>query len=83
MLPNRFIAVTGTNGKTTVTELIGHIHRRAALPAAVAGNVGTPLASLVGAVEPDATVVCECSSFQLEDAEAFAPECARLPQLRP
>jgi UDP-N-acetylmuramoylalanine--D-glutamate ligase len=75
MLPNRFIAVTGTNGKTTVTELIGHIHRRAALPAAVAGNVGTPLASLVDAVESDATVVCECSSFQLEDAEAFAPEC--------
>jgi UDP-N-acetylmuramoylalanine--D-glutamate ligase len=76
MLPNRFIAVTGTNGKTTVTELIGHIHREAALPVAVAGNVGTPLAALSGATPPDATVVCECSSFQLEDAEAFAPECA-------
>jgi UDP-N-acetylmuramoylalanine--D-glutamate ligase len=75
MLPNRFIAVTGTNGKTTVTELIGHIHRRAALSAAVAGNVGTPLASLVDRVEADATVVCECSSFQLEDTDAFAPEC--------
>jgi UDP-N-acetylmuramoylalanine--D-glutamate ligase len=76
MIPNRFIAVTGTNGKTTVTELIGEIHRRAGLPVAVAGNVGKPLASFAGEVDPDATVVCECSSFQLEDAEAFAPECA-------
>jgi UDP-N-acetylmuramoylalanine--D-glutamate ligase len=76
MIPNRFIAITGTNGKTTVAELIGHIHRQAGLPVAVAGNVGTPLASLAGRVERDAPVVCECSSFQLEDAEAFAPECA-------
>jgi UDP-N-acetylmuramoylalanine--D-glutamate ligase len=76
MLPNRFVAVTGTNGKTTVTELLGHIYGRAGLPAAVAGNVGRPLASLAGAADPDATVACECSSFQLEDADAFAPECA-------
>lgn len=78
LLPNRFVAVTGTNGKTTVTELLGHIWRTAGEPVAVAGNVGTPLASLVGTVDPGATVVCECSSFQLEDAEAFAPECAVL-----
>jgi UDP-N-acetylmuramoylalanine--D-glutamate ligase len=83
MLPNRFIAVTGTNGKTTVTELIGHVHRLAAWPVAVAGNVGTPLGSLAGKVEPDATVVCECSSFQLEDAEAFAPECGVFLNLAP
>jgi UDP-N-acetylmuramoylalanine--D-glutamate ligase len=83
MIPNTFIAVTGTNGKTTVTELIGHIRRRAALPTAVAGNVGTPLASLAGAVDRDATVVCECSSFQLEDADAFAPECAAFLNLAP
>jgi UDP-N-acetylmuramoylalanine--D-glutamate ligase len=76
MLPNRFVAVTGTNGKTTVAELIGHIHRRAALPVAVAGNVGTPLASLAGELDEGATVVAEASSFQLEDSEAFAPECA-------
>ncbi len=44
----------------------------------VAGNVGTAVASLVGQVEPAATVVCETSSFQLEDASAFAPECAVL-----
>jgi UDP-N-acetylmuramoylalanine--D-glutamate ligase len=83
MVPNTFIAVTGTNGKTTVTELISHIRRRAALPTAVAGNVGTPLASLTGAVDRDATVVCECSSFQLEDADAFAPECAVFLNLAP
>jgi UDP-N-acetylmuramoylalanine--D-glutamate ligase len=76
MLPNRFIGVTGTNGKTTVTELIGHIYRRAGAPVAVAGNVGTPLAALVGEAPEDATIVCECSSFQLEDSEAFAPEVA-------
>jgi UDP-N-acetylmuramoylalanine--D-glutamate ligase len=78
LLPNRFLAVTGTNGKTTVTELLGHVWRTAAERVAVAGNVGTPLASLVGEVPPEATIVCECSSFQLEDSEAFAPECAVL-----
>ena len=50
LLPNRFVAVTGTNGKTTVTELLGHVWRTAGEPVAVAGNVGTPLASLVGEV---------------------------------
>ncbi len=43
LLANEFIAVTGTNGKTTTTEWIGHIHREAARPVAVAGNVGTAL----------------------------------------
>jgi UDP-N-acetylmuramoylalanine--D-glutamate ligase len=82
-LPNRFIAVTGTNGKTTTTELIGHLLRSAGEPVAVAGNVGTPLAALVGEVEEEATIVCECSSFQLEDAEAFAPECSVFLNLAP
>jgi UDP-N-acetylmuramoylalanine--D-glutamate ligase len=75
-LPNRFVAVTGTNGKTTTVELIGHLYRAAGEPVAVAGNVGTALSELVGEVEPDTTVVCEASSFQLEDSVAFAPECA-------
>ncbi len=78
LLPNRFCAVTGTNGKTTVTELLGHIWRTAGEPVAVAGNVGTPLASLCGQVPAEATIVCEASSFQLEDADAFAPECGVL-----
>jgi UDP-N-acetylmuramoylalanine--D-glutamate ligase len=78
LLPNHFLAVTGTNGKTTTAELLGAVHRAAGLPVTVAGNVGTPLASLVGAVDPAATVVCEVSSFQAEDADAFAPEAALL-----
>ncbi|HSK51085.1 MAG TPA: UDP-N-acetylmuramoyl-L-alanine--D-glutamate ligase [Solirubrobacterales bacterium] len=82
-IPNRFLAVTGTNGKTTTVELLGHIYREAGEPVAVAGNVGTPLSELAGALEPDATVVCECSSFQLEDTAEFAPECAVFLNLAP
>jgi UDP-N-acetylmuramoylalanine--D-glutamate ligase len=78
LIPNEFIAVTGTNGKTTTTELLGHIHREAGLPVAVAGNVGTAAASLAGALDPGAVVVCEASSFQLEDTELFSPEAAVL-----
>jgi UDP-N-acetylmuramoylalanine--D-glutamate ligase len=78
LLPNRFVAVTGTNGKTTTTELLGAIWGEAGLPVALAGNVGTPLAALVGRVDEETTVVCEVSSFQAEDSEAFAPETALL-----
>jgi UDP-N-acetylmuramoylalanine--D-glutamate ligase len=83
LLPNEFIAVTGTNGKTTTTELIGHICREAGLPVAVAGNVGTALSSLVGQSEQRVTIVCETSSFQLEDTLAFAPEAAVLLNFTP
>ena len=83
LLPNEFIAVTGTNGKTTTTEWIGHIHREAGLPVAVAGNVGTAAASLIGQLPQNATVVCEASSFQLEDTIGFAPEAAVLLNLAP
>jgi UDP-N-acetylmuramoylalanine--D-glutamate ligase len=82
-LPNRFVAVTGTNGKTTTAELIGHLYRGAAEPVAVAGNVGTALSELVGEVDRQSTVVCECSSFQLEDTVAFSPECAVFLNLAP
>ena len=78
LLPQRFVAVTGTNGKTTTAELLGAIWREAGLPVAVAGNVGTPLASIVGTLGPDATVVCEVSSFQAEDSIEFAPDTALL-----
>ncbi|HSR94677.1 MAG TPA: UDP-N-acetylmuramoyl-L-alanine--D-glutamate ligase [Solirubrobacterales bacterium] len=81
--PNRFLAVTGTNGKTTTVELLGHLYRTAGEPVAVAGNVGTPLSSLAGTIDRDATVVCEASSFQLEDTTAFAPECAVFLNLAP
>jgi UDP-N-acetylmuramoylalanine--D-glutamate ligase len=83
MLANEFVAVTGTNGKTTTVELIAHIHREAGLPVAVAGNVGTALSGLVSRVDERVTVVCEASSFQLQDALAFAPEAAVLLNLTP
>jgi UDP-N-acetylmuramoylalanine--D-glutamate ligase len=83
LLPNRLLAVTGTNGKTTVTEWLGHLFAAAGEPVAVAGNVGTPLAALAGRLEPAATVVCECSSFQLEDSEEFAPDVAALLNFSP
>jgi len=83
LLPNEFVGVTGTNGKTTTVELVGAIHREAGVAAAVAGNVGTPLTSLVGQLDPGAVVVCELSSFQLEDTIEFAPEGAVLLNLAP
>jgi UDP-N-acetylmuramoylalanine--D-glutamate ligase len=79
LTPNEVIAVTGTNGKTTTTELLGHLHREAGVPVAVVGNVGTAYSSVALHRElhhPDAVIVCECSSFQLEDTLAFAPEAA-------
>jgi UDP-N-acetylmuramoylalanine--D-glutamate ligase len=75
----RFIGVTGTNGKSTTTELLGAIFRSAGRDVAVAGNIGTPLTS----VESAAWVVCEVSSFQLEDVHEFACEVAVLLNLEP
>jgi UDP-N-acetylmuramoylalanine--D-glutamate ligase len=83
LLGNEFIAVTGTNGKTTTVELLGAIHREAGIAATVAGNVGTALTSLVGALDPGAVVICEASSFQLEDTIEFAPEGAVLLNVAP
>ena len=78
LVPNELLAITGSNGKTTTVELIGRVYREAGLQVEVAGNVGTALTSLAGAIERDAVVVCEASSFQLEDTELFAPEAAVL-----
>jgi UDP-N-acetylmuramoylalanine--D-glutamate ligase len=83
LIPNEFVAVTGTNGKTTTTEWIAHVHREAGLPVAVAGNVGTAASSLIDRLAGDVTIVCEASSFQLEDTVAFSPEAAVLLNLSP
>ena len=77
-LTNRWIAITGTNGKTTTTELTGHILRAAGGPVEVAGNVGRALATLPGAIDPAAVVVAELSSFQLEHIARFRPDVAVL-----
>ena len=68
LLANPILGVTGTNGKTTTSELLG-----AMLGAPVAGNVGRALTELDGAVDPDEWIVCELSSFQLEDIHEFRP----------
>ncbi len=83
LLPNRIIAVTGTNGKTTTVHLIGEIFRQAQRPVAVAGNVGLALSALVDRIDSQVTVVCEASSFQLEDATTFAPDAFLLLNIAP
>ncbi|HOU28176.1 MAG TPA: UDP-N-acetylmuramoyl-L-alanine--D-glutamate ligase [Thermoleophilia bacterium] len=78
VLPNPVVGITGTNGKTTTTELTGAILRRAGRAVAVGGNVGHALAAMPGEVPPEATVVAELSSFQLEHIERFRPAVAVL-----
>ncbi|HVM69894.1 MAG TPA: Mur ligase family protein [Gaiellaceae bacterium] len=81
LFPNPLVGVTGTNGKTTTTELLGAIFRAAGRPVEVAGNVGRALTSLRPA--PDAWLVCELSSFQLEDVETLRPRVGVLLNLEP
>jgi UDP-N-acetylmuramoylalanine--D-glutamate ligase len=78
LVPNPILGVTGTNGKTTTAEWLGFI-----LGAPVAGNVGRALSELDGEVSPEQLVVCELSSFQLEDIERFRPRIAVLLNLEP
>ena len=77
-LGNDLVGITGTNGKTTTTELAGAIFRDAGLPVAVGGNIGHALAAMPGVVDPKAVVVAELSSFQLEHIERFRPAVAVL-----
>jgi len=83
LLPNPLLGVTGTNGKTTTTALVGAILEAAGRPVEVAGNIGSPLTALVGAVADDTWVVCELSSFQLEDVQSLKPRVAVLLNLEP
>jgi UDP-N-acetylmuramoylalanine--D-glutamate ligase len=78
LLRPRLIGVTGTNGKTTTCELLGGL-----LEVPVAGNVGRALTELDGQIEPGTRVVCELSSFQLEDVHELACEVAVLLNLEP
>ena len=83
LLRNPFVGVTGTNGKTTTSELLGAIFRAANKPVAVAGNVGRPLTGLVDELDDSAWIVCELSSFQLEDMHRFRPRIGVLLNLEP
>jgi UDP-N-acetylmuramoylalanine--D-glutamate ligase len=72
------IAVTGTNGKTTTTTLLGEMLSRAGKRVFVGGNIGTPLIQYAGTMQTDDFVVAEISSFQLQWIETFRPHAAIL-----
>jgi UDP-N-acetylmuramoylalanine--D-glutamate ligase len=80
---NPLIGVTGTNGKTTTTELLAAILRAGGRSAEVAGNVGRALTDVAEQIDPGATVVCELSSFQLEDVHTLTCDVAVLLNLEP
>jgi UDP-N-acetylmuramoylalanine--D-glutamate ligase len=75
-LRGRIVAITGSNGKTTTTALIGEILKDAGLPTQVGGNIGTPLISMVENSRDDGWTVVEVSSFQLETIVDFHPTVA-------
>ena len=85
LLPDgsHLIGVTGTNGKTTTTELLGAILRAAGRDVEVAGNVGRPLTDAALSAAESSWVVCELSSFQLEDVHTLACDVAVLLNLEP
>jgi len=72
------IAVTGTNGKTTTTTLIGEMLKASGVGAFVGGNIGLPLIDYADSSEKAAVIVAEISSFQLDTIEAFRPRVAVL-----
>ena len=65
------IGITGSNGKTTTTSLVGHILRSAEVPVQVGGNIGTPVIAMTETSRDDQWNVLELSSFQLETAKTF------------
>jgi UDP-N-acetylmuramoylalanine--D-glutamate ligase len=82
-LRGRLICITGSNGKTTTTSLIGHILETAGMPVQVAGNIGTPLISRVDISSDTSFTVVEASSFQLESISAFRPDIAVMLNVTP
>ena len=75
-LSGRTIGITGTNGKTTTTALVGHILRESGIPAQVGGNIGTPVTAMIETSRPDQWNVLELSSFQLETIAEFHADIA-------
>ncbi len=73
-LRGRLVGITGSNGKTTTTSLVGHILHSANIPVLVGGNIGTPLISRVESSSDLTVTVAEVSSFQLETIDKFRPE---------
>jgi UDP-N-acetylmuramoylalanine--D-glutamate ligase len=77
------IAITGTNGKTTVTALIEHLLRADGIDAEAGGNIGRALGEVALREPPPAWAVVECSSFQLGGVRRFAPRIGVLTNLAP
>jgi UDP-N-acetylmuramoylalanine--D-glutamate ligase len=77
------IAVSGTNGKTTTTTLVGELLRASGLKPLVGGNIGTPVVSLLSRQEAADFLVLEVSSFQLDTAPNFHPQAAALLNISP
>ncbi len=79
----RYVAVTGTNGKSTVTALVAHLLRSVGVEAEAAGNIGTPLSELALRPSPPPWVALEVSSFQLHDTPSIDPAVGVLTNLAP
>jgi len=75
-LLGKTIGITGSNGKTTTTAMVGHILHTARIPSQVGGNIGTPVTALVASSRQDQWNVLELSSFQLETIREFSAEIA-------
>lgn len=82
-LQGKIIAITGSNGKTTTTALVGDVIRKGGKRAVVGGNIGTPAISLVPQTTPETFVVLEVSSFQLETIAKFRPHIAVVLNITP
>ncbi len=80
---NRLVGITGTKGKTTTVRLLGAIFAAAGQTAALAGNEHRPLSEVAGDLDAQAWVVCELSSFQLEDVQTLACDVAVLLNVEP
>jgi UDP-N-acetylmuramoylalanine--D-glutamate ligase len=82
-LRGRTVAITGTNGKTTTTTLVGEMLKDAGLRVQVGGNIGRPLISMVDSSSDDGWTVVEVSSFQLETIVDFHPAVAAVLNVTP
>lgn len=83
LLGNPVVAVTGTNGKTTVTSMVEQVMDRPGRPAHACGNIGRPISAMWGQVEKGAVLVVEVSSFQLRGIVDFRPDAAVLLNVAP
>jgi len=79
----KYIAITGTNGKTTTTTLVGEIFKKANINSSVAGNIGIALISESVKSTPDKWLITETSSFQLETIKYFNPEISAILNITP